>query len=402
MIHKRYVMYVEGYDPQGAEGYYKIFKRSLARFLKYWPLKTILSSLHIDSKFFAHWEIETSGPNWQVHTHYDFLRQEHFIRSNLAESIVQQICHAIRCSIDCFFNGTTFRIFRASWRTGISQVWFQGMIFFWLLISVLGGVFVGFTFIQILSIPKVLSVIPSIITTLVFFQLLRPLLDRWHIFQVNSSCFYLREFSYGKPSCYDEPIDIGAKRIISITRANKVDEVLIIGHSSGGVIAPAVIARALELDPDLGKHGPKVILITLGSCLPGVGMHPKAQKLRAIIGRIVIEPSLLWIDATSRKDVLNFNIDPVASIGIKIDDQQKRHNPLIWNVRFRDSLGDKLYHKLRWNFFIIHYQYIMAGCKRAPYDYFMLVCGPATPFEWINKQYKLLAQFGEDASYDEY
>ena len=38
VIRRRHVIYVEGYDPQGAKGYYRLFDRSWARFLKVWPL----------------------------------------------------------------------------------------------------------------------------------------------------------------------------------------------------------------------------------------------------------------------------------------------------------------------------------------------------------------------------
>ena len=80
LIRRRHVFYVEGYDPQGAEGYYDIFRRSWTRFLKIWPLQAKLGALEIDSEFFAHWEIDASAPNWQVHTRYEFLRQEQFLR----------------------------------------------------------------------------------------------------------------------------------------------------------------------------------------------------------------------------------------------------------------------------------------------------------------------------------
>jgi hypothetical protein len=139
--------------------------------------------------------------------------------------------------------------------------------------------------------------------------------------------------------------------------------------------------------------------MTLGSIMPGAGVHPKAKKLRAIIERIAVEPSLLWIDVQSNKDILNFeNFDPVAGIGI--DAGPRRCNPLTWQVRFRDMLSEKFYRSLRWNFFRLHYQFIMANDMRAPYDYFMLVCGPVTPSEWAKRQRELLAEFAEDASYE--
>ena len=57
LVARRHVFYVSGYDPQGAEGYHRLFERSLARFLKIWPLKTRLGQLALDSESFAHWTI---------------------------------------------------------------------------------------------------------------------------------------------------------------------------------------------------------------------------------------------------------------------------------------------------------------------------------------------------------
>ena len=50
LIRRRHVIYVEGYDPQGAEGYYRLFGRSLARFLKVWPLAARLSELELETR----------------------------------------------------------------------------------------------------------------------------------------------------------------------------------------------------------------------------------------------------------------------------------------------------------------------------------------------------------------
>src|SRR5262249_7712872 len=51
-------------DPQGAEGYYRLFERSWKRFLAIWPLMSKLGPLELDSEEFAHWDIEAAGPNW--------------------------------------------------------------------------------------------------------------------------------------------------------------------------------------------------------------------------------------------------------------------------------------------------------------------------------------------------
>ena len=397
-IRRRHVIYVEGYDPQGAEGYYDIFRRSWDRFLKIWPLKTKLGALTIDSEYFAHWDIETSAPNWQVQTRYEFLRQEQFIRANMAEPMPRQVRRALWWTFDYLFSGAIFRVFRASWQYALALIHFQMLMLWWLVLSAGGGVFAGYLCAEFFGWPVYVSVPIGIVAAVAFFKLLRPLADRWFVVQINSHWPYLCEFSRGEPSCFDPPVNAGAERLIAVARANAVDEILVIGHSGGGVTAPAVVARALELDPDVGRHGPRVVLMTLGSIMPGAGVHPRHKRLRAIIERVAVEPSVLWVDAQSSKDVLNFeNFDPVAGIGI--DAGPRRCNPLVWQVRFRDMLSEKFYDSLRLNFFRLHYQFIMANDMRAPYDYFMLTCGPARPEEWVRRHVDLLADFAPDGSY---
>jgi hypothetical protein len=70
-------------------------------------------------------------------------------------------------------------------------------------------------------------------------------------------------------------------------------------------------------------------------------------------------------------------------------------------VRFRDMLSEQLYRRIRWNFFRLHYQFIMANDQRAPYDYFMLVGGPVPVAAWQGDPRAVLEAFGDDARLDE-
>jgi len=277
-------------------------------------------------------------------------------------------------------------------------VHFQMLMLHWLWLSLAGGAIVGFVLARYFGVSGIISAAVGAVAVIGVFQLLRPLADRWFVVQINSHWPYLCEFARGERTCFDPAINAGAERLVAAARANSADEILVIGHSGGGATAPAVVARALEIDPNVGKYGPRVVLMTLGSIMPGAAVHPKAKKLRAIVERIAVEPSIFWIDAQSSKDVLNFeNFDPVAGVGV--DAGARRCNPLIWQVRFRDMLSEEFYRTLHMNFFRLHYQFIMANDMRAPYDYFMLVCGPATPSEWAKRQRDLLAEFSEDGSY---
>ena len=400
MIRRRHVFYIEGYDPQGAEGYHNLFSRSLKRVLRIWPLQTKVGELQIDSDDLAHWDIEAAGPNWSVATRYDFLRQEQIIRANMAEPLWRQVPRAIGWMFDYLFGGTLLRVFRASWQYGAALVYFQGLLLLWVALSVVAGwaaeraaaLFGGW--------PAVAAIGLGLGAALACFLLLRPLANKLFVVQINSHWPYLLEYARGNPSCFDKPIEAGARHLVAIAAANDADELLVVGHSGGGVIAPAVVARALELDPDLGRHGPRVVLMTPGSLMPGVGLDRRAAKVHAAIERIAIEPSILWIDVQARKDVLNFwNFDPVAGIGIDVG--ARRCNPLVWKVRLREMLAPALYKRLQWNMFRMHYQFIMSNDMRASYDYFMLTCGPVAVEDWARRGADILPRFAADARYDD-
>ncbi len=398
MIRRRHVIYVEGYDPQGAEGYYNLFTRSWKRFLNIWPLRAKVGPLQIDSEDFAHWDIEAAGPNWQVDTRYEFLRQEQMIRGNMAEPLWRQVPRAIGWALEYFLTGTIFRVFRASWHYGLALVFFQFGLLLWLTLSVVAGWLAAFAAVRYAGMPPAVSFIAGAVAALGCFVLLKPLANRFMIIQINSHWPYLVDYARGNPSCFDAPVEAAAWRLVEAARANAADEIVVIGHSGGGVLGPAVMARALAMDPDVGRHGPKVVLLTLGSIMPGAGVDPQASALHKIIERVAVEPSVRWIDVQSRKDILNFyDFDPVAGIGV--DAGPARCNPLIWKVRFREMLSPELYKRIRVNFFRMHYQFIMANDRRAAYDYFMLTCGPVPVEEWATRGNEVVAAFGPDAGY---
>jgi pimeloyl-ACP methyl ester carboxylesterase len=218
------------------------------------------------------------------------------------------------------------------------------------------------------------------------------------VIRVNNHWPYLRKFGRGEATCFDRPIEVGAARLTELAHANDADEVVLIGHSGGAPLAQYMVARALELAPDLGRQGPRIVVLTIGSVTPAVAFHPRAVKMREIIRRLAIEPSITWIECQSRKDALNFwGFDPVAGAGIELGPE--RCNPLVWQVRFRDMLSPKFYRKLRWKLFRLHFQYIMANHMRAPYDFFMLIGSPVPIIEWAKRERDVVAEFSPEGEY---
>jgi hypothetical protein len=400
VIRRRHVIYVCGYDPQGAEGYYAIFERSWRRVVKLWNFQGTLSELHVDSEDFAHWDIEARGPNWQVSTRYEFLRQEQVIRANMAESMWRQAPRAILWTLYAHASGSHLRIMRGAWKYGLSLFHFQMMMIYWVLLAALGGAAAAWLVGSYLDTPIWVDMAVGAVAAIAVFMMLRPLADYMFVVQINSHWPYLVRYARGEPSCWDQAIEAGGARLAEVARAAEVDEIIVIGHSGGGITAPAVVARALELDADLGRHGPRVVLLTIGSIMPAIGVYRVAVKVRAIIERIAVEPSIRWIDTQSRKDIMNFwQFDPVGGIGIDVG--ERRCNPLIWPVRFSDMLTPERYRRLHLNYFRAHYQFLMANELRAPYDFFMVVAGPVAVEDWARRGRGIVAGFAEDATYIE-
>jgi hypothetical protein len=391
MIRRRHVIYVEGYDPQGAEGYYRLFDRTCARFQKLWPIKVALGGLQLDDADFAHWPLELSGADWQVTTRYEFLRQERFIRGDMAESMARHIPRALAWILSDCVNGTTFRIFRASWRFGAVLVYFQVLLLAWLVLSALAGFAVAY----LLPAAPIWRAAAGLGVALAVFAALRPLADRWQVVQITNHWPLLRRFARREATWFDQVIEAGARRLVAAAQANETDEVVLIGHSGGCTLGPAIMARALEIDSDLGRHGPHVVLLTLGSNMAAAGLAPSPNRIQDFVRRVAIEPSVTWIECQSRKDILNFwDFDPVAGIGVTVE---TRHNPTIWKVNMKDLVSPEHYGRVRWNFFRVHYQFITANDMPAPYDYVLVVGGPVPVIEWPKHDRDFMAAFLHNA-----
>ena len=163
-----------------------------------------------------------------------------------------------------------------------------------------------------------------------------------------------------------------AEEIIAADRAGAVDEILLLGHSLGAVLAVDALDRALQRKPDLGSRGPRLALVTAGSSILKIGLHRAAGRLRDALVRVSRAPGLFWVDYQALADVMNFyRADPVRECGL-----QPTGRPIIRSVRIRHMLQPASYSRVRRNLYRLHCQFVSGNERRAIYDYFMLVCGP--------------------------
>ena len=391
-VQRRHVIYVGGYEPRGAKGYCKLFERECGRFQRVWPVSLTVHPGNFDSEDFARWLVSVRASNWQVSTTYDFLRLEEFIRSDLAVPFMRQVLPSLGWVVGDLISGAQFRIFRASWRFGLHLLYAQLVLLAWLALAAVIGTMAGYVVTDHLGLSAPVGIVTSALVALTSFVALQPIARRWGAIQIPSCWVTLRRFARGRATWLDEVIEIGAEHLVAAAQGNDVDEIVVVGHSAGCVIASAVMARALDFDPELGRRGPRLVLLTLGSVMPAVTLHPAACRMREIIKRLAVEPALAWIDCKFRKDVMSFlKCDPFEGVGVH--GGGPRCNLLTWRIPFRDMLLPEDYRRIRWRFFRLHFQYIMASDRPCSYDYILLIGGPVAIAEWAKKHHELTLEF---------
>ena len=375
-VQHRHIIYIQGYDPRGLAQYYRMFRTELRKFGRLYQVSATISRPKVaaDDEM-ASWTIETKADDWQTHTSYDFLRFEDFIQRDLASPIWRTVLNAVWIYWRLVFNGTLARFTRANWRFAA----FITYPHFVLLLEALGSAGIAFVFMKgldALGIPAPFSIAASVA---IFVALLGTMLkyteSSTYVLYLLSDWIWTWDFAHRARPDWDQRLDRFAQHLVKVARESGAEEIVVVGHSSGSFMGTEMLARALKLDPALGRHGPRIVLLTIGGNFPIVGYHAVSQEFRDHLRQLAIEPSIDWFDCQARKDVMNFyQFDPIASHGIDVG--AARRNPRIVPVRFRDIIRPEQYDKFRWQFFRVHFQFVMANEQPDAYDFFMIVCGP--------------------------
>ena len=375
-VQHRHIIYIQGYDPRGLAQYYRMFRTELRKFGRLYGLAATISRPKVaaDDEM-ASWTIETKADDWETRTNYDFLRFEDFIQRDLATPIWRTVFNAVWIYWRLVFNGTIARFTRANWRFAA----FITYPHFVLLLEALGVAGIAFVFekgLDALGIPGPFSIAAAVA---IFVALLGTMLkyteSSTYVLYLLSDWIWTWDFAHRARPDWDQRLDRFAQHLVNVAQSSDADEIVVVGHSSGSFLGTEIMARALKLDPALGRHGPRIALLTIGGNFPIVGFHAAAKDFREHLRQLAVEPSIDWIDCQARKDVMNFyQLDPIKSHGIEVG--SARRNPTIVAVRFRDIVRAEHYETFRWQFFKVHFQFVMANERPHAYDFFMIVCGP--------------------------
>jgi pimeloyl-ACP methyl ester carboxylesterase len=391
---RRHVYHLTGFDPIGCDAQYRRFARQLPQFQRTWPARANISGIVRSSdQCRAWWTVQANGADWQVEAVHELLLWGDIVRADLARPLPLRLGRAALAYFDFIATGTLLRYFRANWRFAVFALFPVLLLSLFAIVACfLARLAVGYCG---LAGPQEL-LLGMIMAAVVFFALLQWPGRRWRAQHTLELWTVARDYVYGRRKDIEARLESFAEVIVTRAREAQVDEILLVGHSMGAMLALDVVDRAIARDPQFGRRGAAVCVLTVGAIIPKFALHPAAGRLRRLVARVAAEPSIAWAEIQARIDPMSFyTFDPAT---LARSGERLSGKPVIRHVEMEQVLTPESYARYRLDYMRLHYQPVMAGEKRAPYDYFMMICGPALFRAWTVSPGGLLDSFAADNS----
>jgi hypothetical protein len=175
----------------------------------------------------------------------------------------------------------------------------------------------------------------------------------------------------GRLSDLEKKLDGLAAELVRQTEGSLAKEVLIVGHSTGAMLAVSVLARAMRMAPMLGHEGPQLSLLTLGHCVPILAWLKPAVAFRTELAAVADHPKLVWWDYSAPADWAAFAKVPPWPAAGRAKVQQT-------SPRFHQVLSESAYQHLLAHRHALHMHYLNAPMKAGGYDPVVLTAGRQT------------------------
>lgn len=362
-IRRRRVYHIGGYDHARPDAVHGRLARELRRFESTWAVSAVSLEPVIGDDL-ATWQVVTTGPDWRVETEFRLLRWDDVVEAEAARPMWRRLSDGMLSFVDFILAGAFGRYLRTSWRYAMFFLYPFLILAAVVLLALLGGA--G------MSRATGSALVGLGVGIGVFFLLFRAA-ERWVFLGLlfDDWIFSRRYIRSGDP-VLDDRLQRMAVELARPTQADAPDEIVIIAHSLGAVLAIDLIDRAIQAG--LGQPGgnPRVVLLSVGSSTLKIGLHGAAVRFRAAVARVSAARAVFWADYQARSDVMNFyGSDPLSEMGLP-----PTGSPLVRSVSIRRMLDPARYPRIRRNWYRMHCQFVRGNDRRAPYDYFMFTCGP--------------------------
>ncbi len=384
-VRRRRVFYIPGYDPIHPRRYRELYRKEGADQAALSGYDLALSPKAKGSSTYG-WRVGATIGGQAVHADVDVLIWSDIVRDSMETSIAATYGQLIRTAWTYIASGALRRLMWLRKGPVIAALYPVGMLILQLVLALIGGAVLGGLAVRLVN--AALGLVGWSLgqwAGLVWWPLFLGFAVfalRWFkrkdgkffaYYLMHDYAFSARWNGANPPALEGRMAEFGAA--IGAALQADVDEVLVVGHSSGAHLAVSVLADLIRAG-HAPARGPVLSFLSLGQVVPMLSFLPDAHRLRADLAYLSARPEVTWIDVTAPGDGCSFALcDPVAVSGVAPVDQKW---PLVFSAAFTQSLKPETWKALRWRFFRLHFQYLCAFDAPRDYDYFQITAGPLT------------------------
>jgi hypothetical protein len=364
-IVKRLVILLPGFEHMPVEAHHRRFVREAGKTAPVYDMTVTapspLSVSNVENGVtIGRFRLDTAGDGWSAHTDFVLYGLGDITQFYASRNPAIRLLSGLFALLDFIISGTFFRFITTSWRYAL---------FFVYPLLVLAGIMIASVSIGYLvddAFPHSPFVLPGTVL-LAGISLLWFSAAKLHLLLLMDDWTFARDMARGKRSDVMTKVERVIDHAASlISEAPNDTEIIVAAHSLGAICALPIVGEAVNRNK-LRRYG----LLTVGSSLLKVALHPSAIRLRGCVANVA-QSNTTWIDAQSLTDPMNFyKSDPIRDLDIA-----KGTSPVLMQVRFRHQLCDETYKAIRRDFFRVHRQFVFGVDKRTRYSWHAFLCGP--------------------------
>ncbi len=370
VVGRRRVFYIPGYDPVHPRRYRELYRKEGAAQAEVSGYDLHLSAKPAGGQGRYGWHVDATIDGHDVQADFDVLVWSDIVRDSMEQGVFATYLQLLRTAWIYIASGALFRLMRLRKGPVIAALYPVGFLLVQLLIalSLAWAMARGLALLHPWLAPLGLLVVPPV---LLWFKARDNKLFAYYLMHDYA---YSAQHGGANPPALEVRIAAFADEIATALRED-VDEVLIVGHSSGAHLAVSILSDLVRAG-QVPKSGPALSFLSLGQVVPMVSFLPRAHRLRADLRFLSACDQVTWIDVTAPGDGCAFALcDPVSVSGVAPKDKRW---PLVVSAAFSQTLSPARWRALRWRFFRLHFQYLCAFDRPGDYDYFQITAGPQT------------------------
>ena len=376
-VRRRHVFYVGGFDPQGPSRYHALYAGEAARQSAVNGMRIDVGRRHNENAVHAWWPVRAQTDGGEVDVRYEFLRWDDIVRTHWPRNAWNQWVGALQTIAHYLRTGASMRM-RRIYPPSFTVLTSPAIVLLALALVALAAGSAA------VALHRAVGVLPAALGWLAAMAAALAL-ARWVEKQMQlawlmRSYAFTARYAAGAVPAMQQRIAAFGQRIADAAAAGDVDEVLVVGHSSGGQMAVSAVARAIERGGERrAERGARAAmsLMTLGHCMPILSALEEAGPFREDLRLVANTLGWAWVDFTAPADGCCFVLsDPTAGCdGVPGAAQQR---PKLLSPRFATLFGRESYARIVRDKMRYHFQYLMATEKPGAYDYFAITAGVST------------------------